>query len=301
MTTDNRARNHALVRHLLLPTVFLTVALLGGLRVGAETGAFVFVAPPLVTLLLAALLMILFVRGRALKPSRWLDGELHPLENVSHALTLATLFFASAQSFNSVLPEAGLFRWLFSFFFLWTLWNNLFSSFDARRLLRSLAALFATAFVLKHMLLASLYDTEGGWLKRAAALLLEGLTLGTLDAPAFAPFSGGEISPGKQVESEEQILDWVAKDAETALHPSCTARMGTDELSVIDPLDMRVRGLQGLRVVDASVFPYVTNGNIYAPVMMTAEKSADLILGNTPLAPEPVEFYRHGQEAAARA
>ena len=190
MTTDNRARNHALVRHLLLPTVFLTVALLGGLRVGAETGAFVFVAPPLITLLLAALLMILFVRGRALKPSRWLDGELHPLENVSHALTLATLFFASAQSFNSVLPEAGLFRWLFSFFFLWTLWNNLFSSFDARRLLRSLAALFATAFVLKHMLLASLYDTEGGWLKRAAALLLEGLTLGTLDAPAFAPASG---------------------------------------------------------------------------------------------------------------
>lgn len=190
MTTDNRARNHALVRHLLLPTVFLTVALLGGLRVGAETGAFVFVAPPLVTLLLAALLMILFVRGRALKPSRWLDGELHPLENVSHALTLATLFFASAQSFNSVLPEAGLFRWLFSFFFLWTLWNNLFSSFDARRLLRSLAALFATAFVLKHMLLASLYDMEGGWLKRAAALLLEGLTLGTLDAPAFAPASG---------------------------------------------------------------------------------------------------------------
>ncbi len=190
MTTDNRVRNHALVRHLLLPNVFLTVALLGGLRVGAETGAFVFVAPPLVTLLLAALLMILFVRGRTLKPSRWLDGELHPLENVSHALTLVTLFFASAQSFNSVLPEAGLFRWLFSFFFLWTLWNNLFSSFDARRLLRSLAALFATAFVLKHMLLASLYDTEGGWLKRAAALLLEGLTLGTLDAPAFAPASG---------------------------------------------------------------------------------------------------------------
>jgi len=190
MTTDNRVRNHALVRHLLLPTVFLTVALLGGLRVGAETGAFVFVAPPLVTLLLAALLMILFVRGRTLKPSRWLNGELHPLENVSHALTLVTLFFASAQSFNSVLPEAGLFRWLFSFFFLWTLWNNLFSSFDARRLLRSLAALFATAFVLKHMLLASLYDTEGGWLKRVAALLLEGLTLGTLDAPAFAPASG---------------------------------------------------------------------------------------------------------------
>jgi choline dehydrogenase len=114
-----------------------------------------------------------------------------------------------------------------------------------------------------------------------------------LDAPAFAPFSGGELSPGRHVETDEQILEWVAKDAETALHPSCTARMGTDDMSVVDPLSMRVRGTQGLRVVDASVFPYVPNGNIYAPVMMVAEKSADLVLGNTPLAAEPVEFYRH--------
>ena len=89
------------------------------------------------------------------------------------------------------------------------------------------------------------------------------------------------------------MLDWVRREGETALHPSCTCRMGTDELSVIDPLTMKVRGLDGLRVVDASAMPYVTNGNIYAPVMMLAEKAADLILGNTPLEPEKVEFYRH--------
>jgi choline dehydrogenase len=65
-------------------------------------------------------------------------------------------------------------------------------------------------------------------------------------------------------------------------------------MSVVDPLTMRVRGRVGLRVVDASVFPYVTNANIYAPVMMVAEKAADLIAGNSPLAPEPRPFYRHG-------
>ncbi len=115
-----------------------------------------------------------------------------------------------------------------------------------------------------------------------------------LGAPAFEPFSGGELSPGAEVETDQQILDWVAKDAETALHPSCTCKMGTDDMAVVDPQSMSVHGVDGLRVVDASVFPYVTNGNIYAPVMMTAEKSADLILGNTPLPAEPVPFYRHG-------
>jgi choline dehydrogenase len=69
--------------------------------------------------------------------------------------------------------------------------------------------------------------------------------------------------------------------------------MGVDDMSVIDPATMRVRGMQGLRVVDASVMPYVTNGNIYAPVMMVAEKAADIILGKTPLAPEVVDIYRH--------
>ncbi len=119
------------------------------------------------------------------------------------------------------------------------------------------------------------------------------VTRSILNAPAFEPFSNGEISPGPQVQTDEQILEWVAKDAETALHPSCTCRMGTDGMSVVDPLTMKVHGTEGLRVCDASAMPYVTNGNIYAPVMMMAEKAADLILGNNPLPAEPTEFYRH--------
>ena len=122
-----------------------------------------------------------------------------------------------------------------------------------------------------------------------------------LEQPAFAPYSGGEISPGPEVESDEQILDWVRRDGETAYHPSCTARMGIDEMSVVDPLTMRVHGTQGLRVVDASAMPYITNANLYAPTMMMAEKAADLIRGNTPLAPEDVPFYRHRREASSHA
>ncbi|HEY5267045.1 MAG TPA: choline dehydrogenase [Acidimicrobiales bacterium] len=110
---------------------------------------------------------------------------------------------------------------------------------------------------------------------------------------AFDPYSDGEISPGAEVSSDQEILDWVARDAETALHPSCTCKMGTDDMSVVDPSNMRVHGLEGIRVVDASVMPYVTNANIFAPVMMVAEKAADLILGNTPAPPSSAHFYRH--------
>ena len=116
-----------------------------------------------------------------------------------------------------------------------------------------------------------------------------------LTQPALDPFNAGEISPGPSVATDQEVLEWVAKDAETALHPSCSLRMGTDEMSVVDPLTMGVHGLEGLKVVDASVMPYVTNGNIYAPVMMLAEKAADLILGTAPLPPSAVEFYRHAE------
>jgi choline dehydrogenase len=117
-----------------------------------------------------------------------------------------------------------------------------------------------------------------------------------LEQPAFAPYDAGETSPGPSVRSDDEILDWVARDAETALHPSCTCAMGT----VVEPQTMRVHGLEGIRVVDASVFPFVPNGNIYAPVMMVAEKAADLIRGNTPLEPLDAPFYRHAQPAPSR-
>ena len=114
-----------------------------------------------------------------------------------------------------------------------------------------------------------------------------------LSQPAFAEFDGGEISPGSNVQSDAEILDWVARDGETAYHPSCTCKMGMDEMAVVDPKTMKVHGLDGLRIVDASVMPSITNANIYAPTMMIAEKAADLVLDHTPLPPVAVEYYRH--------
>jgi hypothetical protein len=185
-----RSRNLSLVNYLVLPFIFLTVALLGGLRVSDGSRAFMFIAPPLITLVLSVLLVLLFVRGGLIELRSLISVENPALTNIAHVWLLITLFFACAQTFNSVLPEHGLLHWLFSFFFLWTLWNNQFSSFDARRLLRSLAVLFGTAFVLKYMLLASLYSQDGGWLKRVASALVSGVTFGTLDAPVFAPATG---------------------------------------------------------------------------------------------------------------
>ncbi len=115
-----------------------------------------------------------------------------------------------------------------------------------------------------------------------------------LNQPAFEPYNGGEISPGPSVDTDSEIMAWVARDAETALHPSCTARMGIDDMAVVDPATMAVHNTSNLFVVDASVMPEITNGNIYAPTMMIAEKASDLILGNTPLVPEKVEVHHGG-------
>jgi hypothetical protein len=195
MNAQIRERNQAVWKYILLPFTFLTVMLLGGLRVGAAESAagrqnFIFIAPPLVCLILAAMLMLLFTRGRLIVLPHWLSNDFPLLTNASNILTLLTVFAASAQALNSVLPERGLLLWLFSFFFLWTLWNNLFSEFDAKRLLRSLAVLFGTAFLLKHLILAAFAAPETSIWRKITGLVLEGVSLGSLDVPNFAPLTG---------------------------------------------------------------------------------------------------------------
>jgi hypothetical protein len=180
-------RNRALLHFIAVPTILLTAGLLGGLRIDAQTRQFVFISPPLATLVLAILLGSLFVRADAIDLRRWVAIEQPIITNLSHLLTLLSLFFATAQAFNSVLPESGLLHWMFSFFFLWTLWTNQFSNFDPRRLLRSIVVLFGTAFVFKHLVVSALYAPDGGWLRTIAATLLQGVSI---DVPAFAPATG---------------------------------------------------------------------------------------------------------------
>ncbi len=110
--------------------------------------------------------------------------------------------------------------------------------------------------------------------------------------PAFDAFRGSEIQPGESIVSDDDIDAWIRANAESAYHASCTCPMGADDdpMAVLDA-ECRVRGIQSLRVVDSSVFPTITNGNLNAPTMMVGEKAADLIRGREPLAPSNAEVW----------
>jgi choline dehydrogenase len=113
------------------------------------------------------------------------------------------------------------------------------------------------------------------------------LTREIINQPALDQYRGEEIQPGTHVQSDEQIDNFVRESVESAYHPSCSCKMGTDEMSVVDP-QTKVHGIQGLRVVDSSIFPTIPNGNLNAPTIMLAERAADLIKGHS-LPPETVE------------
>ena len=108
-----------------------------------------------------------------------------------------------------------------------------------------------------------------------------------LAQPAFAGFDGGETYPGPSVQTDGQIVGWVAGTAQSNMHPTSTCRLGVDDRSVLDPATMGVHGIAGLSVADASAMPYCPSTATHGPTMMLAQKAADLILGNTPLAPQP--------------
>ena len=161
-----QARQSAALSYIVLPAIFLLVTLLGGFRLGSADNAFMFLKPALVCLVFAVFLMVLFIRAGFIKIDGWFSHEYTGLKNTASAFVLITLFTASVQLFNSVLPEQGLPFWIVGFCFFWTLWNDLFAEFDSFKLIRSLAALFGLAFVVKYLLLANLAAPSGdSWLQ----------------------------------------------------------------------------------------------------------------------------------------
>ena len=172
--------------------IFLTVALLGGWRFGVADGAFIFLKPPLVCLIFATLLVVLFLRAQLIKLDGWFSESFSTLKNIANGAVLLTLFAASAQVFNSLLPESGLPFWIIAFCFFWTLWNNLFAEFDTKRLLQSLGGLFGLAFVVKYLVLANLTApaTESWWQTISAGNLTKEAFTYLLDLPKFSPTTG---------------------------------------------------------------------------------------------------------------
>jgi choline dehydrogenase len=116
------------------------------------------------------------------------------------------------------------------------------------------------------------------------------LTREIFSQAAFEPFRNGEISPGAKVQTDAEIDAFIRDKAESAFHPSCSCRMGTDPMAVVDGAG-RVHGVQNLRVVDASIMPNVVSGNLNAPTIMIAEKIADLIRGKSPLPAQAAPVY----------
>ena len=108
--------------------------------------------------------------------------------------------------------------------------------------------------------------------------------------PALAPFRGEELSPGDAVQSDEEIDAFIRTAVESAYHPSCSCKMGSDEMAVVDA-ECRVAGLDGLRVVDSSIMPSIVSGNLNAPTIMIAEKAADIIAARTPLPASQAPVY----------
>ncbi|APV36070.1 MULTISPECIES: choline dehydrogenase [Acinetobacter] len=131
-------------------------------------------------------------------------------------------------------------------------------------------------------------STEQDWQEFRAAIRI---TREIMHQPALDPYRGEEISPGNQLSTDAQLDDFVRNHGETAYHPSCSCKMGEDEMAVVDHQG-RVHGMQGLRVVDASIMPLIITGNLNATTIMMAEKIADQIRGHAPLPRSTAPYYR---------
>ena len=170
---------------IVLPTAFLTVALLGGLRIGSTL---MLVPAPLISLVLAVMLLSALVRAGALTPAAILSAERTALENISGIIVLVTLFAASAQVFTLVTPEHGLLHVVFSICFFVQLTTTLAGVKGRSNMLRSIGVLLGAAFIVRFIILEGLYARDGGLAKRLLTTLVEGASLGAIQ---YEPVGAG--------------------------------------------------------------------------------------------------------------
>lgn len=186
--------SEAWLQYIVVPLIFLLVTLLGGLRLSQAANELIFLKPALVCLVFAVFLIVLFFRAGLIRTGGWFSEDFSPLRNTSNAGVLITLFAASTQIFNSLLPERGLPFWVVAFFFFWSLWTNLFARFETKKLLVSLGSLFGLAFITKYVVLAGLTATGEEGSGFFQALLAGDLTRETitylLDLPRFSRGTG---------------------------------------------------------------------------------------------------------------
>jgi hypothetical protein len=175
-----------------LPLVLLTVALGGGARVVAD-GSLRFVVPPLMALVLAAMLLGLMTRAGLVAPERLFSPARRPLENASGGLVLLALFAASAQVFHMLTPDRGLWHLVFNVLFLVLLLNTFAGRTDRGHLLRHLIVLFGSALVLKFVVLQGLGRPDGSLARRLFSTALEGISLGSLHLESV-PASAGYLA-----------------------------------------------------------------------------------------------------------
>lgn len=189
--TDPSANQHLYVRYFFLPFIFLTVTLLGGLRFSGIDSSFIFLKPALLCLVFAAILLTLYFRSGLVQLDGWFNEAFPMRKNIANGVVILSLFAATTQLFNSLIPEQGLPYWIISFCFFWTLWNNLFADFDTKKLLRSLGGLFGLAFVVKYLLLANLAaPADRSWLRSIIENPGQQAMTWILDIPQFAAGTG---------------------------------------------------------------------------------------------------------------
>ena len=187
----SKGNQRAWLTYVLLPSVFLTSALLGGLRIASESSEFIFVGPPLICLVFATATVVLFFRTGLIDSGGWFSESIPTLQNAANAAVLIALFAATVQIYNSLIPEQGIAFWVVSFCFIWTIGVSYFTLANAYQLVRTSVAMFAIAFLTKYFLLLNLTSgSSGNWLQRLWNDPSREAITYLLDLPRYAAATG---------------------------------------------------------------------------------------------------------------